>query len=305
MTTFIACFALVAGLLFGQADTAHRRPLDHGAPLLMPEGLAEEYDETERRIVRFDAAYSTREVDPESGRIEIAWTTRSGQRKSFVYQRLDAIELSVEVTVERLPSGIYRYTYVLGNSAASRLPLTGFVVQNFASDARAVKKPELFAGEMSSDVPGFAKGKWVLYGKSYFGDTVVPGSRARAVIESASPPGVVGCRAYGGEIFGRYPDDTPTAVQDAIGRQYYGLWCTGITIGPVASVGRMRTGEKRAYLLDQLPRMRAAGWITSEAEAWYTEHFGRTKEPLARQLRSDLADGQITSEFALIVGEVP
>lgn len=305
MTTIAASLLIIAGLVFAQHDVAQRRPLDRGATLRMPEGLAQEYDEAERKYVDFDAEYSTREVEPDSGRIEIGWTTRSGQRGSFVYQRLDAIELTVEVAVERLTSGMYRYTYTLRNAGTSRLPLTGFVVQNFADDARAVREPERYVGKMSPDVPGFAQGTWFLHGKSYFGDTVVPGSEGRAIIESASPPGVVGCKAYGGEIFARYPDDTPMAVQDAIGRQYYGLWCTGITIGPVASVGRMRAEERRVYVLDQLPRMKAAGWITDRAAAWYVENLGKGRVPLADRLRQDFADGQITSEFALVPGDVP
>lgn len=296
---------LIIVLAIGQGDVAKRLPLNRGEALVLPKVLAEEYDEATRKIVKFDAEYTTREINRDAGLVEIGWRVRSGERGSFVYQRLDGIAVTVEVSVIRLSSGTYRYTYRLVNSATSRLPLTGFVVQNFAPDASAVRDPFVAVPRMASDVTGFNQGNWLLFGSSYFSDPVPPGSERLAVIESVSPPGVVGCKAYGGKIFARYPEGTPMPVQDAIGRQYYDLWCRGITLGPSASVGRMRAGERRSYVLDQLPRMRAAGWITSQAEAWYIENLGRTKELLSRRLRADLAAGQITSEFAAVVGLDP
>lgn len=248
----------------------------------------------------YDPECSIGAADPVTGMVEMSWKTPDGESRTYRYQRMDAIQLTVEASVERLPDGRYRYTYVLRNGAESALGLTGFALQTFAEGTEVIKDRSNYTGKFSQDISGFEEGTWMSFGTTYFGDRVPPGAIGQVVIESSGAPRVVGCRAYGGDIVGRWPRDMPTVLHDSIGRNYYAIWRKGHTIGPSDSVTTMRSAERRVRFVDSLATCVESGWITAEAVTWYRENAKADGPSRRRHLQMDLASGNVTSEFATL-----
>ena len=304
MSTTQAVVAVLVALTAMSSGQAVRTPMSStGVQIQLPAGdhrISLE-DDPETRLRRsYDPECSIGTADPVTGMVELSWKTPDGELKTYRHQRSDAIHLTVEASVQQLSDGRYRYTYALHNGAESALGLTGFALQTFAEGTEVVKDGSIYTGKFSQDIPGFEEGVWLSFGVPYFADRVPPGAVGRIVIESSGAPRVVGCRAYGGDIFGGWPRDMPTVLQDSIGRNLYRIWRKGFTVGPSDSVSKMRPAERRVRFVESLASCIESGWITVDAATWYRENAKADGASRRRQVQMDLAAGNVTSEFVAL-----
>ena len=120
---------------------------------------------------------------------------------------------------------------------------------------------------------------------------------------SASLPGIVDCRAIGGEIATKgVGEEIPSVLVDEIPILEDAAW--GYTIAPVESLSGLSKSERVKYLLDNLPKFQEAGWMAEGTAKNYEAIL--KKEDLQGALekaKKDLENEFITSEvFQIIEG---
>jgi hypothetical protein len=240
-------------------------------------------------------------VDEKSGKYAFKWMGYDGKEKTVIYQRADAIDAIVSASVSKDASGQYLYTYKIENLPSSGVHLSGFIVQNFAADVQPIKTRDGRVGQMSNQIQQFRDGNWVHFGSSYLKDEVTPGRSIELQIVSSVPPGLVGCRTYGGEqtIKGA-GEHMPTELENAMSG--YEEWPKGYTVGPVDKLATLSKTDHANYILNLLPQLSKLGWMTDDARQWHEQKLKSSDlEAVLRRAGRDLEAEQITSEvFAMI-----
>jgi len=261
------------------------------------------YDPKTGKPIAYDHKPRVELVDAKAGKYLFKWIGYDGKEKRVVFQRADAIEVTIAANASRTSDGRYTYSYNLQNLQSSGTYLSGFTIQNFSSDANAVMPRGGYIGRMSSVIPQFKEGNWIYFGATYFERETTPGRQITVTIGSTAPPGVVGCRVTGGQLeLSGADEDMPAVLEDML--PGYDDWPWGYTIGPVDYLKTLSAAEKIKYLLDQLPVFKRAGWITDQALQQYQAQLKNGNlEAVSAEAEEDLKAEQITTEvFAIIHG---
>ncbi|HBR56863.1 MAG TPA: hypothetical protein DEA22_05250 [Blastocatellia bacterium] len=245
-------------------------------------------------------------IDQKAGKYEFRWIGYDGKKKVVAYQRHDAIDAVVAADVIKQDDRSYLFTYRINILPTSPIYYRDFIVQTFASDTTSIQ-PEnktILIGEMTNSISFFKEGVWRTFG--FIGDETERlwgGNSIKFQLTSRSQPGIVNCKAVGGEIATMgVGEDVPRELDDEI--PIFEDYANGYTIGPVDNLSGMDKAARAKYLLDNIPKFLKAGWM-SEGTAKIYERLLR-KEDLAgafEQAKRDLKDEYITSEvFHIIEG---
>jgi len=243
-------------------------------------------------------------IDERAGKYEFRWIGSDKKEKIIKYQRNGAIDVLVSANVLKNENGKYLYIYRVENLSSSANRLSGFTVQNFASEAKPLEFDfdNSYIGAMSDIIPRFTEGKWLRYGILLTHKPVIaPGLKIELQLESPALPGVVECKADGGEFgtIGVGEEMPPELERLALGTKD---WPYGYTIGPVDKLAEMNKSERSKYIRENLPKFQEAGWMSSGTAEIYKSILER--EDLAgafKQAKKDLDKEFITSEVYHII----
>ncbi|MGI9106062.1 MAG: hypothetical protein ACR2G4_07425 [Pyrinomonadaceae bacterium] len=302
LLTQVACTASTA---VPQPEQVRRLPLEKsGIKLKAPthyEPRVASVDPKTNEPVYYDPKPQIVPVDEKAGKYAFKWIGYDGKEKTIIYQRADAIDAVVSALVERNSSEQYLYTYKIENLPSGGSQLSGFIVQNFAAEVQPIKTRDGRVGRMSNDIQQFRDGNWIHFGPSYLKDEVTPGRSVELQLQSSVPPGLVGCRIYGGErTIKGVGEHMPTELENALSG-YEGL-PRGYTIGPIDKIKGFSQQEHIQYILSILPQAHKLGWITESARRWYEDKLKSDDlEAVHERLEHDLKTEQITTEvFAMM-----
>jgi hypothetical protein len=247
-------------------------------------------------------------IDEKAGKYELRWIGYDGKEKVIAYQRQDAIDAVVEAKVERTQDGKFLYKYLINVLPTSPTYFKEFIVQTLSGDAKPVKadKENFYIGDMFKAIQLFKEGVWWNY--AYVGEkenTQIKGGQSiEFQLISAALPGIVGCKAAGGEITLKgVGEHMPYELESAM--PGYEELASGYTIGPVESLASLSKPERAKYLLDNLPKFQAAGWMSDGTAKNYETLF--KQEDLAGALekaKKDLENEFITGEVFHIIEEL-
>lgn len=258
------------------------------------------YDPKTGKMITYDHKPRVEILDQKAGKYAFKWIGYDGKEKTAVFQRGDAIDVIVTATAARTSDGGYLYKYQALNLPSSGTSLAGLALQNFAADVKPVT-PGGYAGHMSNLIFQFKEGDWIRFGNSFFGRVFEPGEQLNVELASSSPPGLVECRAHGGESnLEGAGEEMPSALENLL--PGYAEWPNGYTIGPVESLKTLSSDQRIKYLLDRLPQFRKLGWMSDEAAIRYEEQLKRNDlESVVKELDHDLKSEQITTEVLAII----
>ena len=143
-------------------------------------------------------------IDEKAGKYELRWIGYDGKEKIIKYQRADAIDATVEARIEKTDEGKFIYKYLIKNLPTSPAYLSGFTVQTLASDVKDEPFPivnDVHTGHMAKYIPDFSEGTWRRFAP--LGETlpkIEAGKSIEFSLVSSALPGIVGCRATGGDL---------------------------------------------------------------------------------------------------------
>ena len=245
-------------------------------------------------------------VNEKAGKYEFRWIGYDGKEKVIKYQRLGAIDVLVSAKLQKVENGKYLYTYTVENLSSSANNLSGLWVQNYASESKPVELDfdNIIIGKVLNIVRGFTEGKWWRYGiLETYKPVIAPGSKIELQLESPAPPGLVACKADGGEFGVKgVGEDMPPELENLMHATKDLPF--GYTIGPIDRLAEMNKSEKAKYVLENLSKFQEVGWMSSGTAQIYESILKR--ENLAgalKQAKKDLSNEFITSEvFSIIEG---
>ena len=258
------------------------------------------YDPKTGKMITYDHKPRVEILDQKAGKYAFKWIGYDGKEKTAIFQRGDAIDVIVIAAASKTSDGRYIYKYEAQNLPSSGTSLAGLALQNFASDVKPIT-PGGFAGQMSNQIVQFKDGHWIRFGNSFFGKAFEPGEQLSVELASSSPPGLVECRAHGGESnLEGAGEEMPSALENLL--PGYAEWPKGYTIGPVESLKALSLEQRIKYVLDRLPQLRMLGWMTDEAVARYQVHLKRNDlESVLNELDRDVKSEQISTEVRAII----
>src|SRR6266498_2709606 len=93
------------------------------------------YDRKTGKPISYDHKPRIEMLDQKSGRYLLKWIGYDGKEKTVVFQRGDAVDVIVNASASKTSQG-YLYSYQAANLPSSDTYLSGFILQNYAQDAR-------------------------------------------------------------------------------------------------------------------------------------------------------------------------
>ncbi|MEP7075506.1 MAG: hypothetical protein ABI878_06815 [Acidobacteriota bacterium] len=251
----------------------------------------------------YDHKPTVKLLDERAGNYEFSWIGYDKKKKSVIYQREDSVEAVVEAKIEKDSEGTLTYKYLVKNLVDSPTYLHGFVVQTIAPDVQTTKSDAVFIGEMSNFIKEYKEGVWKDFVvREETSPRINQGQSIEFSLTSKDLPGVVGCRASGGQGYTIGVGEHMPSELDRI--VPVNLWAKGYTIGPIASLSKMNKSERTRYLLESLPTFVEAGWMSEDTSKIYRAILER--EDLAgalEQSKKDLDKEYVTNEvFQIIEG---
>jgi hypothetical protein len=244
-------------------------------------------------------------LDAKSGKYGLRWVGRDGNEKMIVYQRPDAIDAVVSASVSTTTSGEYTYLYNIRNLPSSGQHLSGFAVQNFASDVKARSTDDIHVGQMTNLVKEFKNGNWIRYGiLSSFTPLISAGRQIEFKLESSSPPGLVECRAQGGKLGMKgVGEEPPQELANVL--PGYEAWPSGYTIGPVEKLKTFPPQKRAKYIRKRLLHFQRLGWMSADSLPWYQRNLrGDQLEQVYNRAAEDLKAGKITTEVLAMIQSI-
>jgi len=246
-------------------------------------------------------------IDEKAGKYEFRWIGYDGKQKIIKYQRKDALDALVEARVQKNSEDKFLYKYLIKNLPNSPTYLSGFTVQTLANDVKDEPFPivdDVYTGHMAKFIPDFSEGTWRRFAP--LGETspkVEAGKNIEFSLVSLALPGIVGCRATGGDLTLKgVGEHMPSELEMAT--PGYDGWASGYTIGPIERLATLNKSEKAKYILENLPKFQEAGWMSAGTAKIYEKILKR--EDLAgalEQAKKDLEKEFITGEvFSIIEG---
>jgi hypothetical protein len=289
------------------------------------------YDRKTGKPISYDHKPHTEVLDQKTGRYLLKWIGYDGKEKTVVFQRGDAVDVIVNASASKTSQG-YLYSYQAASLPSSGTYLSGFILQNYAQDARPYEvngarttladlrlldsfrnvprdgsSPQvggILIGQMSNMIAQFSKGGWINFAPlSRDNPLITPGKVLEVRLTSEAPPGLVECRVTGGQLTLQGADeDMPAVLEDML--PGYEEFPHGYSVGPVEYLKTLSPSEKSKYVLERLPTFKKAGWITDDALRRYeAELKNGSMERIFARAEADLKTEQITTEvFAIIQG---
>lgn len=245
-------------------------------------------------------------VDEKAGKYEFRWIGYDKKEKVIKYQRLGAIDALVSAKAQKTDNKKYLYSYTVENLPSSANNLSGLWIQNYASETKPIEldRENIYIGKVLNIVRGFNEGAWWHYSiLDRYKPAIKPGSKIELQLESSAQPGLVECKADGGEfgVKGVGEDMPPELENLMLGTKDLPY---GYSIGPIDKLAEMNESEKAKYVLENLPKFQEAGWMSSGTAQIYEAILKR--EDLAgalEQAKKDIQSEFITSEvFSIIEG---
>jgi len=245
-------------------------------------------------------------VDEKAGKYEFRWIGYDRKEKVVAYQRHDAIDAVVEASVEKTADGSFLYQYHFKILPTSPIYFRNFILQILTEDAKPVKidNNRFYIGQRSNLNLIFKDGIWWSY--AFVGteeERIYGGNTLEFQLTSASLPGIVNCRAVGGEIATLgVGEELPAELDDLI--PIFEDLASGYTIAPVESLSGLSKPERAKYLLENLPKFQEAGWMGETTAKNYESILKREDlQEAFEQAKKDLENEFITSEvFHIIEG---
>ncbi len=243
-------------------------------------------------------------IDEKAGKYEFRWIGYDKKEKIIKYQRLGAIDVLVSAKIQKTAKGKYLYTYTVENLPASVNRLSGFTVQTFTAESKPVELDfdNIVIGKMLKGMRGFREGNWWRYGiLETYKPVVNPGSKIELQLESSALPGLVECKADGGEfgVTGVDEDMPPELEKLMTGTEDLPY---GYTIGSIDRLATLNKSERTKYILENLPKFQEVGWMSERTAKIYEGILKR--EDLASalaQAKKDLENEFISSEVYYII----
>jgi hypothetical protein len=247
-------------------------------------------------------------TDEKAGKYEFRWVGYDGKEKVIKYQRHDALDAVVEARIETDQSGKLAYKYLVKNMPSSPAYLSGFVVQTMAKDVRDEPfQPSggIYVGHMGNYIPAFQEGVWRRFAplEEILAD-VQPGKNIEFTIVSSALPGLVRCRATGGDLISNDVGEHMPAELEA-SFPGYDIWASGYTIGPIDKLSTMNKIERAKYILENLTKFVEAGWMLPESSQTYRMLLDRGDlKGALKQAEGDIKIEAITQEVFTIIGHL-
>ncbi|MEZ5345222.1 MAG: hypothetical protein R2681_06650 [Pyrinomonadaceae bacterium] len=263
----------------------------------------EKVDRTSEYGTNYDPKPIVVAVDPKTGKYEYRWTGFDGKEKVVAYQRADSIEMISQAHMEKDISGMFVFRYEVEILSSSPTYFRNFIVQTFGSsaDSSGHDKEKIMIGEMYP-VGDFVEGiwrNWAFVGNA--DERVTSGTTITFQLSSESPPGIVECRAAGGEFGSIAADEEmPSELENEIPVNQD--LARGYTIGPDERLLKFTDSEKFKYLLENLPKFLEAGWMSEGTAKNYENVLKKNdqKELLAKS-EKDFKEEYISSEVYVII----
>jgi hypothetical protein len=263
-----------------------------------------EYLKRPKKEGEYDPKPQVVTVDARAGKYELRWIGNDGNEKIVEYQRADALDASVEAKAGKNSQGKYVYEYLITNLPESPAYLSSFTVQTFSGDVETTEPEDVYVGSMAGHLREFREGVWWRYAiLNESTPKIGAGKSVRFRLSSKAQPGIVGCKATGGDMTLKgVGEHMPSELENAM--PGYEEWASGYTIGPVERLAALNKAERAKYLADNLSKFLEAGWITSDGVEKYTSILRDADLATAFvEAKKDLQNGYITGEvFAIIEG---
>ncbi len=303
---------LIIGVLFLQIacassaqerqDKVERKPFHKSSVKIKSPAT---YLKRENKKGEYDPRLQVVLIDGKAGKYELRWIGYDGKQKIVKYQRADALDALVEATVEKTNEGKFIYKYLVKNLPTSPAHLSTFTVQTLASDVKDEPIPtvnDVHTGHMGKYIPDFSQGTWRSFAP--LGQTlpkIEAGKSIEFSLVSSALPGIVGCRATGGDLTLKgVGEHMPSELEDAMPGYEEEASCN--TIGPIDRLATLNKSERAKYILENLPKFQEAGWMSAGTAKIYESILKR--EDLAgalTQAKKDLEKEFITSEVYDII----
>ncbi len=244
-------------------------------------------------------------IDEKAGKYELRWVGYDRKEKIIKYQKADALDALVEARIEKTDKNKFTYKYLIKNLPNSPAYFSGFIVQTLASDVKDESFPivnDVYTGHMAKFIPDFSEGTWRDFAP--LGQTspkIEAGKSIEFSLVSSALPGIVGCRATGGDLTIKGVGEHMPSELEMVTPGYDGL-AKGYTIGPIDRLATLNKSERAKYILENLPKFQEAGWMSEGTAKIYETTLKR--EDLAGalvQAKKDLENEFITSEVYDII----
>lgn len=298
----IACSSSAQQIENIQQVKAERKPFQKSSAVIKSPTT---YTKRETKEGEYDPRPKVVLIDEKAGKYELRWIGYDGKEKVIKYQRADALDAVVEARVEKTGEDKFIYEYLIKNLPNSPAYLSGFIVQTLARDVKDESIPivnDIYTGHMGNYIPEFSEGVWRRFAP--LGENsprIEAGKSIEFSLVSSALPGLVGCRATGGDLTLKgVGEHMPTELEMST-PGYDGL-AKGYTIGPIDRLSKLSKSERAKYILENLPKFQEAGWMTGDTVKIY--ELILKQEDLAgayEQAKKDFEKEFITSEVFYII----
>ncbi|HEY2960831.1 MAG TPA: hypothetical protein VGJ37_00320 [Pyrinomonadaceae bacterium] len=297
----VLLFSVVAAL---NVNAQGRLPMQKREIVLRSPSVYEKrvlrYDSKTGEPVYYDPKPRVVPLDTISRKYGLRWIGYDGQEKTIVYERPDAINGIVSVTVSKTSSGQYEYRYKIENLRSSKQQLAMFALQTFGDDVKPIPNGNGYVGPMTANKE-LANGRWFGFTSSNFEPPVLPGSSVELKVLSSEPPGMVECRIAGGQFGLRGVGEEPPQELENVLPQYE-AWPRGYTVGPVQHLRSLSAQQWCDYLLRNLGEFQRLGWLKVRARGSYEQLLkSNNRAELMRRAQQDVKVGLVTSELYAMI----
>jgi hypothetical protein len=284
-------------------ETMQRLPLQKKEIILKsPTNYAQRFlgvDPKTGKEIYYDPKLEVVLLDAKSGAYGLRWIGYDRKQKTIVYYRPDAFDATISASVKRHSSGQYLYIYTVHVLPTSGQNVRGFVVQNFAADARPLRTADVNVGRMSQNNE-MKEGNWLDFAVLGAQPGIAPGHRFEHQLLSSAPPGVVECHAVGITGMKGVGEEPPQELENVL--PGYEAWPSGYTIGPIDQLKTFSVNKRAKYLRSKLVLFQQLGWIAAELAPWYEQNLQANQlGQVFKRAMEDFKAGKITSELLAMI----
>jgi hypothetical protein len=295
--------AQLAGAWQSSPQTMQRLPLQKKEIILKsPTNYAQRFlgvDPKTGKEIYYDPKLEVVLLDAKSGAYGLRWIGYDRKQKTIVYYRPDAFDATISASVKRHSSGQYLYIYTVHVLPTSGQNVRGFVVQNFAADARPLRIADVYVGRMSQNNE-MKEGNWLDFAVLGAQPGIAPGHRFEHQLLSSAPPGVVECHAVGITGMKGVGEEPPQELENVL--PGYEAWPSGYTIGPIDQLKTFSVNKRAKYLRSKLVLFQQLGWIAAELAPWYEQNLQANQlGQVFKRAIEDFKAGKITSELLALI----
>ena len=233
-------------------------------------------------------------LDAKAKKYGLRWIGYDHKEKTIIYQRPDAVDVVVSVSVSRVAGGQYLYVYDIMNLPTSMEYVSTFAVQNYSSKVTPIRSSQLHVGGITRNGREFKAGNWIGFG--VLSGDVTPGKHFEVKLLSSAPPGLVECRVAGVLGMKGVGEEPPQELENVL--PGYEIWPHGYTLGPMDQLTSFSRRQRANYIRGSLPQIRRLGWAAPATIRWYEQNLDSYNlNEVAHRAAEDFRLGKITSEL--------